>query len=66
MSDRIFFSLTALAVVAMVALALVAPQGDGRRSPRPFGYETTADAQARQPKLRPGAEPAPARKPGIL
>jgi hypothetical protein len=65
MSDRVFFSLTALAVVAMIALALVAPQGEGRRSPAPFGHETTADALARQPKLRPALNPRP-KKPGIL
>ena len=65
MSDRAFFSLTALAVVAMVALALVTPQGDGRRSPGPFGHITTAEIKARQPKLRPVDAPAP-KKPGIL
>ncbi len=65
MSDRVFFSLTALAAVAMVALALIAPQGQGRRSPAPFGHETTADALARQPKLRP-AQGVAAKKPGIL
>ena len=57
MSDRVFFSLTALAIVAT--------QGQGRRSPAPFGHETTADAQARQPKLRP-AQDQPAKKPGLL
>ncbi len=65
MSDRVFFSLTALVVIAMVALALVAPQGQGRRSPAPFGHETTADALARQPKLRPALNARP-KKPGIL
>ena len=64
MSDRVFFSLTALAVVAMLALALVYPQGDGRRSPAPFGHETTADALARQPKLRPSLTPH--KEPGLL
>ena len=65
MSDRVFFSLTVLAVIAMVALALIAPQGEGRRSPAPFGHETTADALARQPKLRPATDTRP-KKPGIL
>ena len=65
MSDRVFFSLTALAIVAMAAMALVFPQGDGRRSPAPFGHETTAEVQARQPKLRPGLN-APPKKRGIL
>ena len=65
MSDRVFFSLTAFAIVAMLALAAVYPQGDGRRSPAPFGHETTADALARQPKLRPSLTPA-RKKPGLL
>ena len=65
MSDRVFFSLTALAIVAMVMLALVFPQGEGRRSPKPFGHETTFDVRARQPKLRPAGAAQP-RKPGIL
>ena len=65
MTDRWFFSLTALAVIAMVALALVAPQGQGRRSPAPFGHETTADARARRPRLRPATTAQP-KKPGLL
>ncbi len=65
MSDRVFFSLTALAIIAMVALALVTPQGQGRRSPAPFGHETAADALARQPKLRPAGDQR-SKKPGIL
>jgi hypothetical protein len=64
MSDRFFFPLVALAVIGMVALALVFPQGEGARSPAPFGHETTADAAARQPKLRPAI--AKPKKPGIL
>jgi hypothetical protein len=66
MSDRAFFSLAALAAVAMIALALVYPQGDGRRSPGPFGHITTADAKARQPKLRSPSGPPQPKKPGIL
>jgi hypothetical protein len=65
MSDRAFFSLVALAVVAMVALSMVFPQGEGRRSPGPFGHATTAELKARQPKLRPAIAPAP-KAPGIL
>ena len=45
MSDRVFFSLAALTAVLLIALAAVAPQGLGRRSPGPFG--------------RPLAQPAP-------
>ncbi len=64
MSDRVFFSLTGVAVMAMLALALVFPQGQGRRSPAPFGHETTADALARQPKLRPAVTAR--KKAGVL
>ena len=52
MSDRLFFSLIALAAAGMVALALVWPQGYGARSPAPFGHETEASRIA-------GAAPAP-------
>jgi len=37
MSDRLFFSLTALIAILMIALAAVTPQGLGARSPGPFG-----------------------------
>jgi hypothetical protein len=52
MSDRVFFSLAALAALLLVALAAVAPQGLGARSPGPFGHPvvveapTTAERQA--------------------
>lgn len=36
--DRIFFPLCLLAAVLMVGLALVWPQGQGARSPAPFGH----------------------------
>ena len=38
MSDRLFFSLAALAAVPMIRLAAVWPQGLGARSPGPFGH----------------------------
>ncbi len=47
MSDRLFFSLIAIAAAAMVALALVWPQGFGARAPAPFGHETEAARAAR-------------------
>lgn len=51
MSDRLFFSLSAAAAVLMIGLALVWPQGLGKRSPKPFGhrptYEVEAEAAAR-------------------
>lgn len=36
MRDRIFFPLCAALAVAMIALALVWPQGQGATSPAPF------------------------------
>ena len=45
MSDRVFFSLCALAAAGLIALALVWPQGQGAVSPEPFA--------------RPLAQPAP-------
>ena len=38
MSDRLFFIVSASTAAAMVALALVWPQGTGARSPDPFGH----------------------------
>jgi len=46
MSDRIFFSLAALAAVVMVALAAVWPQGLGARSPGPFGHPVVETPEA--------------------
>jgi hypothetical protein len=37
MSDRVFFSIVAAVAVALIALALLWPQGLGARSPEPFG-----------------------------
>ena len=59
MSDRLFFSLAALATAAMIALALVWPQGLGARSPGPFGHETEAARLARE---GPGQPPAKAQE----
>jgi hypothetical protein len=42
MPDRLFFPLLALVVVAMIALAVVWPQGLGRPSPPPFGHALPA------------------------
>jgi hypothetical protein len=38
MRDRLFYPLAFLAAAAMVALALVWPQGLGTTSPEPFGH----------------------------
>ncbi|MGI8840436.1 MAG: hypothetical protein ACR2F8_06625 [Caulobacteraceae bacterium] len=42
MPDRLILPLMALAALAMIALALVWPQGIGRRSPAPFGHPLPA------------------------
>ncbi len=47
MSDRVFFGAAALVAVAMIAVALVWPQGQGAQSPGPF--------------KEPLAQPAPAK-----
>ena len=39
MRDRYFYPLMALIAAAMVALAMVWPQGMGAPSPGPFGHE---------------------------
>jgi hypothetical protein len=38
MRDRFFFPLIALLALAMIALAMVWPQGLGEPSPAPFGH----------------------------
>ncbi|HEY2483377.1 MAG TPA: hypothetical protein VGI30_14450 [Caulobacteraceae bacterium] len=38
MRGRLILPLMALAAVAIIALALVWPQGSGRPSPAPFGH----------------------------
>jgi hypothetical protein len=60
MPDRVFFPLAALTALLLIALAFVWPQGLGRRSPKPFGFETASQIAARTPKLRPSASLPPA------
>jgi hypothetical protein len=38
MPDRLFFPLVAGIALALIALALLWPQGQGARSPAPFGH----------------------------
>jgi len=45
MRDRIALPLMLLTAAAMIALALVWPQGQGRRSPPPFGHAVAARTQ---------------------
>jgi hypothetical protein len=56
MTDRLFFSLAALAAIVMIGLALAWPQGLGARSLGPFGHETEA-----QRIIRTAPKPAPAK-----
>ena len=43
MSDAAFFALIGLVAAAMIALALVWPQGLGQRSPAPFGHPVLSE-----------------------
>ena len=56
MSDRLFFSLAALAALLMIGLALVWPQGLGRRSPEPFGGPEVAPAYVEANRRKAEAE----------
>lgn len=60
MSDRLFFSLAALAALLMIGLALVWPQGLGRRSPEPFGHAEVAPAYVEAARRKAEAEAAAA------
>ncbi|HWA61471.1 MAG TPA: hypothetical protein VG939_08850 [Caulobacteraceae bacterium] len=52
MRDRIALPLLALIAIAMVALAFVWPQGQGRRSPPPFGHPMTPVPRRQAPAPR--------------
>jgi hypothetical protein len=49
MRDRLILPLLALAALAMIALALVWPQGLGGRSPAPFGHPMAAPQKNKPP-----------------
>jgi hypothetical protein len=63
MGDIRFFSLTAASAAALILLALVWPQGEGARSPAPFGHvtaaEQTAVKKANAPKTETVVQPRP-------
>jgi hypothetical protein len=59
MSDRAYFSVLGLAAAAMIALALVWPQGMGARSPGPFGHAVTHPAKTRASGPSPSLLPIP-------
>jgi hypothetical protein len=46
MRDRFFYPLTIALTAGMILLALVWPQGQGQRSPAPFGHEPTTPAKS--------------------
>ena len=46
MRDRFFYPLVIALTVGMVLLALVWPQGQGARSPAPFGHEPVTPAKS--------------------
>jgi hypothetical protein len=58
MLDRLYLPLLALATIAVVALALVWPQGLGDRSPAPFGHEVIQRTPQMQAKMRRETEAA--------
>ena len=71
MSDRAYFSILGLAAAAMIALAVVWPQGMGARSPGPFGHPVThpapTKAVAPSPSLLPiPVAPAIPPEPGVI
>jgi hypothetical protein len=50
--DRIFYPLAALLALLLIALAMVFPQGQGDRSPGPFGSMPVQQTPAAQAELR--------------
>ena len=59
MSDRLFYPFIILVMAAVVALAAVWPQGNGARSPGPFGHQPVQQ-QIAAPGPQPSAAAAPA------
>jgi hypothetical protein len=49
MPDRLFYPLTVLVVAGLIYLASVYPQGQGARSPKPFGHATWAQTHPKKP-----------------
>lgn len=50
MNDKIFYPVAILFVIGMIALAAVWPQGEGMRSPAPFGHDIIAPDSVRAQK----------------
>ena len=58
MLDRLYLPLLGLATIAVVALALVWPQGLGDRSPAPFGHTPVQRTPAVQAAMKRETESA--------
>lgn len=59
MPDRVFYPLAALIAVGLIALGGVYPQGQGARSPKPFGHATWAETHPKKaPKAADTAAPS--------
>jgi hypothetical protein len=54
--DRLFYPLMILVVAALIALAMVYPQGEGARSPGPFGHDPVQQSVEAQAALRHNAK----------
>jgi hypothetical protein len=54
--DRIFYPLAALVAGALIVLAMVYPQGEGARSPGPFGHTPTQQTEAAMALVRRNAK----------
>lgn len=55
MPDRVALPLLALLALGLIGLALVWPQGLGRRSPGPFGHAIAQPPPSRTPAAKPPA-----------
>lgn len=58
LSDRLFYPLAALVAIGLIALATVWPQGQGARSPKPFGERTWFETHPPKPPPKPGDKSA--------
>jgi hypothetical protein len=56
--DRVFYPLVVLTAALLIALAMVWPQGQGARSPKPFGHKVAPVIVDPAP-LRPPAKKKP-------
>jgi hypothetical protein len=63
MRDRLFYPLALLAALAMIALAMVWPQGMGALSPAPFGHPLAPPPPPSKPAATAQTQPKPTTKP---